>query len=76
MVPGGLGKIKQPSNVFGRYVVRFLDNPGPVLIDLSESAYNTAPHAPCGSLCVQTHGRFISLQDVLHLIGKQFKLLN
>ena len=44
-----LGKIKQPSNVLGRYVVRFLDNPGPALIDLPESAYNTALHAPCGS---------------------------
>ena len=29
-----LGKIKQPSNVLGRYVVRFLDNSGPALIDL------------------------------------------
>ena len=35
-----LGKIKQSSNVHGRYVIRFLDNPGPALIDLPESAYN------------------------------------
>ena len=33
-----LGKIKQPSNVLGRYIVRFLDNPGPALIDLPEYA--------------------------------------
>ena len=49
------GKIKQPSNVLGSYVVLFLDNPGPALIDLPESSYNTALHAPCGSWCLQTH---------------------
>ena len=52
-----LGKIKQPSDALGRYVVRFLDNPGPVLLDLPDSAYNTALHAPCGSWYLQTHGR-------------------
>ena len=61
-----LGKIKQPSDAPGRYVVRFLDNPGPALIDLLESAYNTALHAPCGSWCLQTHGRTNPLQGVLH----------
>ena len=61
-----LGKVKQPSNAPGRYVVRFLDNPGPALIDPSESAYNTAPHAPCGSWSPQTHGRTNPLQGVLH----------
>ena len=60
------GKIKQPSNVLGRYVVRFLDNPGPALIDLPEPAYNTALHALCGSWCLQTHGRTNPLQGVLH----------
>ena len=62
-----LGQIKQPSNVLGRYVVRFLDNPGPALIDLPESAYNTALYAPCGSSCLlQTHGRINTLQGILH----------
>ena len=61
-----LGKVKHPSNVLGRYVVRFLDNPGPALIGLPESAYNTALHAPCGSWCLQTHGRTNPLQGVLH----------
>ena len=61
-----LGKIKQPSNVLGRYIVRFLDNPGPALIDLPESAYNTALHAPYGSWCLQTHGRTNPFQGVLH----------
>ena len=61
-----LGKIKQHSDAPGRYVVRFLDNPGPALIDLPESAYNTALHAPCGSWCLQTHGRTNPLQGVSH----------
>ena len=61
-----LGKIKQPSNVLERYVVRFLDNLGPALIDLPESAYNTMLHAPCGSWCLQTHGRTNPLEGVLH----------
>ena len=53
-----LGKIKQASDVVpGRYIIRFLDIPGPVLIDLPPSAYNTALDAPCGSWCLQTHGR-------------------
>ena len=60
-----LGKIKQASNVLGRYVVRFLDNSGPALIDLPESAYNSALRAPCGSWCLPTHGRINPLQGVL-----------
>ena len=61
-----LGKIKQPSDALGRYIVRFLDNPGPVILDLPDSAYDTALHAPCGSWCLQTHGRTNPLQGVLH----------
>ena len=59
-----LNKIKQPLNDSGRYVIRFLDIPGPALIKLQESTYNTALHAPCGSLCLQTHGRSNPLQGV------------
>ena len=51
-----LGKVGQPLNDRGRYVIRFLDNPGPALITLPGSAYNTALHTPCGSWCLQTHG--------------------
>ena len=61
-----LGKIKQPPNDSGHYVIRFHDNPGPALIKLQESTYNTALHAPCGSWCLQTHGRSNPLQGVLH----------
>ena len=61
-----LGKIKQPSDVRGRYVIRFLDNSGPVLIDLPDPAYNTALPAPCGSWCLKTHSCTNPLQGVLH----------
>ena len=61
-----LGKIKQPPDNSGRYVIRFLDNPGPALVELPESANNTALHAPCGSWCLQTHGRSNPLLGVLH----------
>ena len=60
-----LGKVKHPPNDRGRYVIRFLDDPGPALIALPGSAYNTALHAPCDSWCLQTHGRSSPLQGVL-----------
>ena len=46
-----LGKVKQPLIDSGHYVIRFVDSPGPALIELPESAYNTALHALCGSCC-------------------------
>ena len=61
-----LGKVKQAPNDLGRCVVRFLDNPGPALIELPESAYNTALRAPCDSWCLQTHGQYNPLQGALH----------
>ena len=64
-VPGGSAN-KATSNPPGRYVVRFLDNPGPALIDLPESAYDTVLHAPYCSWCLQTHGRTNRLQGVSH----------
>ena len=61
-----LGKVKQPPNDSGRYVIRFFDNLGPALIKLQESTYNMALHAPCGSWCQQIHGLSNPLQGVLH----------
>ena len=61
-----LGKIKQPPDSSGRDIIRFLDNPGPAMVELPESAYNTALHAPCGSWCLQTHGRSSPLLGVPH----------
>ena len=60
-----LGKIKQPPDNSGRYIIRFLDISGPAMVELPESAYNTALHAPCGSWRLQTHGRSSPLLDVL-----------
>ena len=47
-----LGKVKQQPIVLGRYIIRFLDKPGPALIKLQELAYNTALHVTCGSWCL------------------------
>ena len=64
-VLGGLVRSSNPPTPSDD-VVRFLENPGPVLLDLPDSTYNTALHAPCGSWCLQTHGRTNPLQGVLH----------
>ena len=40
-----LGKVKQQPNVLGRYIIRFLNNPGPALIELLELAYITTRHS-------------------------------
>ena len=61
-----LGNIQQPSDNSGRYVLRFLDNPGPAMAELPESAYYTALHPPCDSWCLQTHGRSNPLLGALH----------
>ena len=50
-----LGKVQAHApEANGSYIVRFLDDPGPVQITLSPPRYNTAP-APCGSWCLQVH---------------------
>ena len=61
-----LGKISQPTDTHERYVVRFLDKPGPVMADLRASAYITRLQSPCGSWCLQTHGRTNLFRGVLH----------
>ena len=37
------------------YIIRFLDDPGPIKIDLSPSRYSTARDAHYGSWCLQRH---------------------
>ena len=37
------------------YIVRFLDDPGPIKIDLSPSSYTTSRDAIYGSWCLQHH---------------------
>ena len=51
-----LGKVTQHTAVPGQHIIRCIDSPGPILIDLNLSTYNTALLASCGSWCLQTHG--------------------
>lgn len=50
-----LGKIASPTAAPERYIVRFLDDPGPVRLALNASLYTTAPDAVRGSWCLQIH---------------------
>ena len=50
-----LGNIASPTADPDRYIVRFLDDPGPVRLALDASLYTTAPDAVRGSWCLQTH---------------------
>ena len=54
---GCLVKSNNPFNVLGRYIVRFLNNTGPVLTGVPESTYYTALYAPCGVWHLQKDGR-------------------
>ena len=38
------------------YIIRFLDDPGPIKIDLQPARYTTARNAVSGSWCLQRHG--------------------
>ena len=40
----------------GSYIIRFLDDPGPIKIDLQPARYTTARNAVYGSWCLQHHG--------------------
>ena len=63
-----LGKIahRAPPDVSSRtppdpspgssYIIRFLDDPGPIKIDLQPARYTTARNAVSGSWCLQRHG--------------------
>ncbi len=50
-----LGKISAHTTTSSLYIVRFLDDPGPVKIKLSSSRYTTAIGAERDSWCLQTH---------------------
>lgn len=50
-----LGKISKQTSYPNVYIVRFLDDPGPIKITLSPQLYNTAMDAVCGSWCLQLH---------------------
>ena len=50
-----LGKISAHTPTPGQYVVRFLDDPGPVKLALSTARYTTSLGAVRGSWCLQVH---------------------
>lgn len=56
-----LGKINRPVAVSpsnpdtGRYIVRFLDDPGPIELTLAPDLYSFSLEAPRGSWCLQWH---------------------
>ena len=50
-----LGKISRHAPTPNTFIVRFLDDPGPVRIALSPSRYTTSQDAVRGSWCLQVH---------------------
>ena len=54
-----LGKVAQRTSTdnysANSYIVRFLDDPGPITIDLLPSSYTTLRSAVHGSWCLQRH---------------------
>ena len=50
-----LGKISGPPLPSDYYVVRFLDDPGPVKLALPDVRYTTVATAVSGSWCLQVH---------------------
>ena len=50
-----LGKISKPTSTADVFMVRFLDDPGPIKILLSPARYTTALDAVIGSWCLQIH---------------------
>ena len=50
-----LGKISATTPTDGVYLVRFLDDPGPIKLPLSPARYTTSTRAVRGSWCLQIH---------------------
>ena len=50
-----IGKISGPSPLPDQYIVRFLDDPGPVKITLPALRYTTTTTSAPGSWCLQVH---------------------
>ena len=60
-----LGKISGPTERADHYIVRFLDDPGPIKIALSDVRYSTLGSAVCGSWCLQVHGGSALMKGLL-----------
>ena len=50
-----LGKISASTTTDGVYLVRFLDDPGPIKLPFSPARYTTSTGAVRGSWCLQVH---------------------
>ena len=50
-----LGKISASTNADGVYLVRFLDDPGPIKLPLPPARYTTSTGGVRGSWCLQVH---------------------
>ena len=50
-----LGKISASTTTKGVYLVRFLDDPGPIKLPLPPARYTTSTGAVRGSWCLQVH---------------------
>ena len=53
----------------GSYIIRFLDDPGPIKINLRPALYTTATDAISGSWCLQRHGTGNLARGVLRNSG-------
>ncbi|CAB1104650.1 unnamed protein product [Ectocarpus sp. CCAP 1310/34] len=63
-----LGKITGPPLQSDLYVVRFLDDPGPVKLALPDVRYSTAETAVSGSWCLQVHSGSALFKGILRNI--------
>ena len=50
-----LGKISASTTEDGAYLVRILDDPGPIKLPLTPASYTTSTGAGRGSWCLQVH---------------------
>ena len=61
-------RLSDPSSD-GSYIIRFLDDPGPIKINLRPALYTTATDAISGSWCLQRHGTGNLARGVLRNSG-------
>ena len=66
----GSGKVAHRTSTHNytanAYIVRFLDDPGPIKIDLLSSSYTTSRSTALGSWCLQRHQAGGLARGVLH----------
>ena len=65
-----LGKISATTPTDGVYLLRFLDDPGPIKLPLSPARYAASTRAVRGSWCLQTHLASASARGVQHNVDE------